>query len=378
MKYDDAEFYFIDFSTDLPQEHGGRHISAFLEWAIRRGLASEALMAYRPALLAGETDGVAVLFDECDGKLLDSDLGDEGNAFAREAYAPWCLADFAKVMEQRHDASPDALFGADYTPVRHARLLRRWDVRYADWLRATGAPDATAMMERLLPAVQPVLEKAGFACVSNADNGWSGGRMVQRLALFERTLAGGMLRVQLTTMDTPGEFRGVGIHAYAHDTRLHDAICAEKRQDMGTTSEAMDYAVIPFARIVEDRNDPLRGVVSLDRNVWVFRDAELDALAAWLASRLRGFVLPALRDLDGVDGLALAYCTQPGRPSLIGDPRDPYPTLLAAEQARHPRLQAILTDTEAAIHAIPAGRQSWTEEAALKLIARIRQRTHPR
>lgn len=374
MKYDDAEFYFIDFTTDLPQENGGRHIGAFLEWAIRRGLASEALLARRDEVLAGETTGLALLFDECDGKLLDADLGEEGNAFASDVYAQRCVADFTAVMDQRRDASLDALFGADYTPIRHARLLRHWDVHYADWLRASGVPGLAAMMEQLLVPIRPVMEAAGFTCVSVEDSSFHRSGAVGRRALFERARAGGFLRVELTANDVPGAFRGVGMHAYAHDTRLHDAICAEKRLDMGSVSEAMDYAVIPFARIADGRDDPMRGTLPLERGFWAFREAGIDALATWLAQRLRTFVLPTLRSLDGVDGLALAYCTAPDTPSLIRDPLDPYPMLLAAEQARHPALPRILADTDDAIRALPPYERGWAQEASLALIGRIRQR----
>lgn len=374
MKYDDAEFYFIDFKSDLPNEHGGRHIGVFLEWAIRRGRASAELMAQRPALLAGETSGLGLLFDDCDGKLLDTDLDDVGNAFAREAYARWCLSDFARIMGQTEDASLDDLFGADVTPLLHARLLRQWDVRYADWLRPSGVPGIAVMMERLLAPVRPVLEAAGFANIADGDSGWRRGVAVERHALFERTLARGLLRVQLTTTDVPGAFRGVQLDAYAHDDPLLDGICAEKRLDMGVASEAMDYAVIPFARLAEGWDDPMRGTVPQDNGFWIFHEAELELLAAWLAQRLRTFVLPALRELDGIDGLALAYCAHPGSASLIHQPRDPYPMLLAAEQARHPRLRQILTDTEDAIRTMAHDQRSWEQEASLGLIERIRQR----
>ena len=59
-------------------------------------------MARRPALLAGETGGLALLFDQSDVKLLDTDLDDAGNTFAREAYERWCLPDFGRIWSTRH------------------------------------------------------------------------------------------------------------------------------------------------------------------------------------------------------------------------------------------------------------------------------------
>ena len=99
MKYDDAEYYFLNFETDLPNENGGRHIGLFLEWAILRGLASAELMQHASALRSGETLGLDLLFDQCDGKLMDEDLGDEGNAFAADYYEAHHLDDFIAAMK---------------------------------------------------------------------------------------------------------------------------------------------------------------------------------------------------------------------------------------------------------------------------------------
>jgi hypothetical protein len=53
MKYDDAENYFLNFTTDLPIENGGRAIALCLEWAILRGLANEELSKYTADLRSG-------------------------------------------------------------------------------------------------------------------------------------------------------------------------------------------------------------------------------------------------------------------------------------------------------------------------------------
>lgn len=373
MKYDDAEFYFIDFTTDLPQEAAGRHIATFLDWAIRRGLASEVLMAYRPGLLAGEVDALSVLFDECDGKLLDTDLNEEGNAFAREAYARWSLHDFS--LGKPADASLDEVFGVEHTPQRHARLLRLWDVHYADWLRPIDAPGLATMLERLLASAQPVIEAAGFRCIGSGDKGYDRHGVIARYALFERTLQNGCLRVELVAKDAAASFRGIELTALAHDGTLHEAIQAEKRLDDVSSSITMDYAVIPPRRIADGWDDAMNGVVAVEPGFWVFRTAQLDPLVAWITARLRTFVLPTLRGIEGIDGLALAYHTPPGTPSPIRDPRDPYPMLLAAEQARHPQLATLLDATEADIRARGYEQRSWEEDASLKLIARIRHRT---
>ena len=61
--------------------------------------------------------------------------------------------------------------------------------------------------------------------------------------------------------------------------------------------------------------------------------------------------------------------------SPIYEPRDPYPALLSAEMARHPRLGQMLVETETAIRAAESGQLTWDQESALRLIERIRERS---
>jgi len=41
MKYDDAEFCFLNFETELANEAGGTHTGMYLAWAAQRGLLGE-------------------------------------------------------------------------------------------------------------------------------------------------------------------------------------------------------------------------------------------------------------------------------------------------------------------------------------------------
>ena len=101
MKYDDSEYYFLEFTTDLPTEYGGRHMALFLDWAVRRGLASAPLMQHAEALRRGDIAALDLLFDACDGKLTPEDLNDEGNAFARRYYASGeYIEDFVECCER--------------------------------------------------------------------------------------------------------------------------------------------------------------------------------------------------------------------------------------------------------------------------------------
>lgn len=369
MKYDDAEYYFLDFETELPNENGGRHMGLFLEWAVLRGLASDELMERSEALRRGETTGLELLFDHCDGKLWDSDLNDEGNAFAADAYERWCMDDFIDAMNCTGESSIDEIFGAEITPQRHDRVLWQWDRRYSDWLRQFGLPDKDALLERLLVTIQPVAEAAGFPRL--ADDGW-GSHQVS--ATFECAAAWGCRRLEVAAVDIPQWFYGVRVRLYMHHEQVYDAIYAEKQLDHGMASIVQSCADISFASLAEGWDGPLHDYLMRDCGFWIFRDAQIETFASWLAGRLRSFALPTLRGLDGIDALALAYGTQPMSASPIYEPRDPYPALLSAEMARHPRLGQMLTETETAIRA-ETDRLTWDQETSLVLIKRIRERS---
>jgi hypothetical protein len=105
MTYDRADWHYGgDFPADLPQENGATHIGMFLAWAVLNGLegdllrehCSGALDAVRQRTMTGRQ----FLLDECDEKLTDGDLNQEGNAFA----AVYCdkdsgyLSDYARVL----------------------------------------------------------------------------------------------------------------------------------------------------------------------------------------------------------------------------------------------------------------------------------------
>lgn len=370
MKYDDAEYYFLDFETELPNENGGRHMGLFLEWAVLRGLASDELMTRSEALRRGETTGLELLFDHCDGKLWDSDLNDEGNAFAMDAYERWGMVDFIDAMNCTAESSGDDIFGAEVTPQRHDRVLWQWDRRYSDWLRQFGLPDKDALLERLLVAVQPVAEAAGFSrLVDNARGSHQVG------ATFECADTWGYRRFEMTAVDIPQWFYGVRVRLYVHHQQLCDVIYTEKQLDQGLASGLQTCAEVSFASLAEGWDGPRHDYLMRDCGFWIFRDAQIEAFASWLAGRLRSFALPTLRSLDGIDSLALAYGTRPMSASPIYEPRDPYPALLSAEMARHQRLGQMLVETETAIRTAESHQLTWDQESALRLIERIRERS---
>lgn len=370
MKYDDAEYYFLEFETELPNENGGRHIGLFLEWAILRGLAGEAFADVADALRTGTTTGFDLLFDRCDGKLLDGDLNEEGNAFAAACYARFVLKDFIEAMNCAPDASVDAIFGADLTPQRHARVLWQLDRRYAEWRRGFGFPPRSEVLERLVAALQPVFEAARFPRV--APSVWS---EIAEVASFERTLGDAVQRVDLYAVDDPEWFHGVRLECTLHVPALYDAILREKTADQGGAITSLQVsAEVPLAWLADGWTGPMQDYRRDQAGFWVFREDDLAPLSVWLAARVKTALLPLLRGLDGIDGLALVHGSRPMSASPLYQPNDPYPALLAAEMAKHPRLRGMLDDTEAAILALAPRARSRDQDGALALIPRLRDR----
>jgi hypothetical protein len=367
MKYDDAEYYFLNFETELPNENGGRHIGLFLEWAIRRGLAAAALMEHADAVRSGAATGLDLLFDACDGKLMDRDLGEEGNAFAADYYERQHLHDFIEAMNLEPDATVDAIFGADLTQQRRDRVLWQLDRRYSCWRRSRGLPGKEALLERLLAAIAPASEGAGFARVP--DRAWGANF---RRASFARRGECGAQEFILEAVDDPDGLYGVRVELSAHIPRLHKAILAEKRVDFGAVTSEQDSARIPFTRFLQGWDGPCDDYSNAP-GFWIFRDEDIEPLAQWIAARLRAFALPVLGSLDSVDALAHEYGRKPPDASAIHDPRYPYAALLSCEMARHPRLGEMLDETEQAIAVLE--RRSIEQEGALKLIPRMRERS---
>jgi len=368
MKYDDAEFYFLDFTTDLPNENGGRHIALFLEWAILRGLAAPEMLEQADALRSGAVDPVEMLFDLCDGKLLSDDLNDEGNAFAGEYYPAHHMSDFVAAMNVREDADVNAIFGAELTQQRHDRVLWQLDQHYSRWLRGRGLPSKQTLFERVLRLLAPVLEAGGFP--RSAEQGYgshSVHALFQRGAQWEHPFQ----RVELSVEDS-AIFYGVHLALDVHMPGLDDAIYAEKSADMGSVSSLQWAATVPFDVLAQGWQGPLQNYTSGGRGFWVFREADIEPLAEWLAARLEGLLLPTLRGIDSERALTLAYDTRPLSASPIYDRVDSYGALLAAQRVGHPRLRAMLDETEQTLNA-REGRGPH-ENGSLALIGRIRSR----
>jgi hypothetical protein len=148
MKYDDAEYCFLNFETELANEAGGTHTGMYLAWAAQRGLLGDAFA--RPdaqkkvaSLLAREITGRDLYFDRCDGKLTSDDLSAQGNAFTAWYYEKQFVLDFERVFrEQIPDTghATDDFCSVPDTWANCDRLARALDHRFSQWNAGRNAP----------------------------------------------------------------------------------------------------------------------------------------------------------------------------------------------------------------------------------------------
>ena len=144
MKYDDSEYYFLNFETDRDNDDAATHIGMYLAWAMTRGLAGEELndpeaTALLAQLRARKITGRRVLLDHCDGKLTDDDLSDVGNAFTQAYYHRHFVKDYERVFQGKFPDTghPTADFcGIPDTWDHFQQLAALLDRRYAQWQQA--------------------------------------------------------------------------------------------------------------------------------------------------------------------------------------------------------------------------------------------------
>lgn len=152
MKYDDAEYSFLNFETELANEAGGTHTGMYLAWAALRGLLGESFedggaLRELARLREREITGSALYFSQCDGKLTEDDLSEDGNAFTAWYYERQFVADyereFRKDMPDTGHATDDFCSVPD-TWANFDRIAPMLDERFREWQASPGAPPSTS------------------------------------------------------------------------------------------------------------------------------------------------------------------------------------------------------------------------------------------
>ena len=120
------------FPADLPPEAGATHAGMFLAWALLAGLGSADTAAIDNLRNQRLTPGRFFLA-VCDGKLTDSDLSVEGNAFAQVYFEDGdFLADYEGSAGQ---GLPSLYYVADSWET-YAKLQPLFDRRLSEWKAA--------------------------------------------------------------------------------------------------------------------------------------------------------------------------------------------------------------------------------------------------
>jgi hypothetical protein len=154
MKYDDSEYYFLNFETELDNHAANTHIGMYLAWAVLAGLGrgdGEDVGApdVLAALKARTTTGADVLSDLCDGKLFDSEFNPEGNAFTQAYYEKGFDDDYARVFADQIPNTGHPADDACSVPNSWAnfdKLKPVLDRRFQQWKAGVGpfAPSTDA------------------------------------------------------------------------------------------------------------------------------------------------------------------------------------------------------------------------------------------
>lgn len=165
MKYDDAEYLFLNFETERDNNDAGTHIGMYLAWALLRGMggghfSEPAAAGHLQRLKAREITGADVLWDRCDGKLTDDDFDPIGNAFTAAYYEKQFVRDYERLFQRDFVDTghpTDDFCSVPDTWDNFARMVAVLDQRFAQWQKSRpqpAAPAAPASLE-LLPIDEP-------------------------------------------------------------------------------------------------------------------------------------------------------------------------------------------------------------------------------
>jgi hypothetical protein len=140
MKYDDASWHYGgEFPEDLPKDAAATHTGMFLAWALLKGLGGELFVDEEPELvqqLENRTITPGQFFlRNCDGKLIDEDFSEQGNAFA-EAYFDLQSGDYLADYESLVGDELPSLYHVPDSWETFDRLRPHLDERYSAWLAA--------------------------------------------------------------------------------------------------------------------------------------------------------------------------------------------------------------------------------------------------
>lgn len=138
MTYDRIDWHSSgdNFPSNLSYESGGTHIGMFLAWIIQNDLigqlhideSKESLERVKNRQMTGRD----FLIKECDIRLWDEDLNEEGNSFAKYYYADEDYKQYIYDYEEVFN-NYDSLYQVEDTWSNYDKIKPVIDKRYQEW-----------------------------------------------------------------------------------------------------------------------------------------------------------------------------------------------------------------------------------------------------
>lgn len=138
MKYVDASWHYGgDFPEDLRDEAGATHTGMFVAWALLSGLAGRIHVEDFPqdleALRSRTVTPGRFFLECCDGKFVDENLNERGNAFAA-AYFDLAKGSYVADYEDALGKDLPSIYHVPDTWESFDRLKPVLDARFVSWL----------------------------------------------------------------------------------------------------------------------------------------------------------------------------------------------------------------------------------------------------
>jgi len=135
-KYDDASWHLEgDFPEELPKDAAFTHTGLYLAWAVLAGLGSKELQddfEEELAKLSAHLTAPSEVYRVIDGKLIDDDLSDEGNAFTK-IYFDFEVGQYLKDYEEVLCKDLPTMYHVADSWENYQRLKPILDNRLAAW-----------------------------------------------------------------------------------------------------------------------------------------------------------------------------------------------------------------------------------------------------
>ncbi len=123
-----------DFPENLPQENGGTHIGMFLTWIIENDLISELHREdSQEAILKvinHQMTGRDFLIEQCDEKLWEDDLNEQGLLFTKHYYeSDIYIQDYSELLA----TEVESIYEVENSWDNYQKLKPIIDSRYNEW-----------------------------------------------------------------------------------------------------------------------------------------------------------------------------------------------------------------------------------------------------